>query len=370
MRRRRFITGLGGLVGAGAGLGLVPAGARPAAAAVRDGGAPREWEAVTAPEATPAAQLRDVAAAGPGLAWAVGEEGLSGSVRGAALALVWDGTAWQRTRAGFNGYLGSVAATSDGSAWAVGADTSGTARLLAWDGSTWRETDYPGRGTAGTSLAAVTTGPRGHVWVSGRTGDGSVLLHGHRGKWTWLEPPPVTTTVPPYHIHRSLCGDIWVYGSELVARWDGDAWTVLPSPGGVRAGFTGLLPVARDDIWMTGYDYGIGGPPGKPPAVRLLHGDGSSWEYVKAPFGVGMLSGIVGDAQGRPDRIAGWDFWDQTRAHYLRWDGTAWVSERGPLATTPVVMNALAKVPGSGGYWAVGTTSTSPSPTALPRIER
>ncbi|MET8248044.1 hypothetical protein ABZV31_28755 [Streptomyces sp. NPDC005202] len=45
-----------------------------------------------------------------------------------------------------------------------------------------------------------------------------------------------------------------------------------------------------------------------------MHGDGSTWTSVTAPFTVGMLGGIVGDERGRPDRIAGWDFWDQTRA--------------------------------------------------------
>jgi hypothetical protein len=33
-------------------------------------------------------------------------------------------------------------------------------------------------------------------------------------------------------------------------------------------------------------------------------------------------------------------------------------------------MNALATVPGSDGYWAVGTTSSSPSSSAQLRIER
>ncbi|MEU1848661.1 hypothetical protein ABZ499_05060 [Streptomyces sp. NPDC019990] len=369
MRRRRFIGGLAGL--AGAGLGLVPATRGTAWAAPGSLGEAREWRAVTTPGATAAAQLVDVAAAGPGLAWAVGEEGRGGGVRGTALALVWDGTAWKRTGPAFGGHLGAVAATPDGSAWAVGTDTSGTARLLAWDGSAWRESDFPGRGTSGTSLTGVTTGPRGHVWISGRNSGGSVLLHGHQDRWTWVAPPPATTTVAPSGVHRAPCGDVYVYGDELVARWDGAAWTVLPAPGGIRAGFTGLLAVARDDIWLTGYDYGVGGPPGKPPGVRLLHGDGTGWEHVTVPFGVGMLTGIVADAQGRPDRACGWDFWDQTRAHYLRWDGTAWVSERGPVASTPVVMNALAAVPGSGGgYWAVGTTSTSASSAAQLRIER
>ncbi|MBB6419415.1 hypothetical protein [Streptomyces sp. AK010] len=111
-------------------------------------------------------------------------------------------------------------------------------------------------------------------------------------------------------------------------------------------------------------------PIGKPPGVLLLHGHGSTWQGVTEPFGAGMLNGIVADARGRPGRIAGWDFWDQPRAHHLRWDGTAWVSERGPVATTPVVMNALAKVPGSDGYRAAGTTPASASSTALPHIER
>jgi hypothetical protein len=316
--------------------------------------------------------LLGVAAAGPALAWAVGEEGRNGSTRGTPLALVWDGTAWTRTsltHLGFSGHLRSVAATPDGSAWAVGADTSGRARLLTWDGQTWQNTDFPGRGASGTSLTGVTTGPDGHVWISGRS-SGSVLLHGHGGGWTWVDAPPSGTTATPSGVRATPGGDVWVHDSAFVARWDGATWTELPAPGGIRATVTGLLPVARDDIWLTGYSYGVGGPPGKPPSVTLMHGDGNSWTYVTAPFTVGMLTAIVGDAQGRPDRISGWDFWDQTRAHHLRWDGTAWVSERGPTATTPVLLAALATVPGSGEYWAVGTTSSSPYPPAQVRIER
>lgn len=370
MRRRRFISGL---IGAGAGLGLASAsgGTAWAAPAVAE---PHDWQAVPAPEGTPAAQLIDVAAAGPALAWAVGEEGRNGGTRGTPLALVWDGTAWTRTgvgHLGLSGSLWSVAGASDGSAWAVGGAATGAARLLAWDGQTWQDTDFPGRGAAGTSLTGVTTGPEGHVWLSGRNSDGSVLLHGHQGHWTWLPPLPSGATATPSGLCRTPCGDVWVYGSELVARWDGDTWTELPAPGGIRATVTGLLPVADDDIWLTGYAYGVGGPPGKPPGVTLLHGDGTTWTDVAKPFGVGMLTGIVADEQGRPDRISGWDFWDQTRAHYLRWDGAAWVSERGPTAGTPVLISSLVSVPGSGGgYWAVGTTSSSPYPPAQIRIER
>lgn len=371
MRRRRFISGL---AGAGAGLGLAPVGGgRAAAAPARATGAPREWQAVPVPDGAPAAQLRDVAAAGDGLAWAVGEEGRSGGTLGSPLALVWDGAAWARTGAGapgFRGYLHSVAGTCARSAWAIGTDTAGATHLLAWHGGTWRETDFPGRGRSGTSLTDVAVDPGGGAWFSGRTSDGRLLLHHDGGTWTWLPAPPGAPTATPSGVRLTPRGDVWLYGVGIVARWNGSAWTELPSYQGIRATLTGLLPVADDDLWLVGHDYGVGGPIGKPPGVLLLHGDGSTWQGVSGPFGVGMLNGIVADARGRPDRIAGWDFWDQTRAHYLRWDGAAWVSERGPVATTPVVMNALAKVPGSDGYWAVGTTSTSASSTALPRIER
>ena len=100
------------------------------------------------------------------------------------------------------------------------------------------------------------------------------------------------------------------------------------------------------------------------------HWDGSAWNTVTAPFTVGLLSAIVDDGRGGPDRIAGWDFWDQTRAHYLRRENGSWVSERGPLSSTPVIPQALATVPGTGGYLSVGTMSSSPYPPATVRIEQ
>ncbi|MCH5676741.1 hypothetical protein [Streptomyces gilvus] len=46
------------------------------------------------------------------------------------------------------------------------------------------------------------------------------------------------------------------------------------------------------------------------------------------------------------------------------------MSERGPTATTPVLPEAIASVPGTGGYRSVGTTSSSPYPPAQVHIER
>ncbi|NNN34154.1 hypothetical protein HLK59_28085, partial [Streptomyces sp. S3(2020)] len=182
MRRRRFISGL---VGAGAGIGLVSSSGGTAtgvaaAAAPRVPG-PHDWQTVPAPACAPAAQLLGVAAAGPDLAWAVGEEGRSGGTRGVPLALVWDGDAWTRLDLGHlgltGGYLRSVAGSA-GAAWAVGTDAAGVARLLRWDGTTWQESLFAGRLAYGTSLTGVTLDAKDRVWLSGRNSDGCVLLRG------------------------------------------------------------------------------------------------------------------------------------------------------------------------------------------------
>ncbi|PWI18600.1 hypothetical protein DI272_34045 [Streptomyces sp. Act143] len=371
MRRRRFISGL---LGAGAGVGLTSSsGGTAGAAPVRAAGGPHDWQTVPAPACATAAQLLAVAAAGPDLAWAVGEEGRNGSTRGKPLALVWDGSIWTRldlTHLGFSGGHLRAVAGSYGAAWAVGVDSGGAARLLRWDGTTWQEAEFAGRSAYGTALTGVALDADDHVWLSGRNSDGCVLLHGDADGWLWLPPPPNGPPTAPAGLRVTRGGDVWVYDSALVARWDHEEWTGLPAPAGLRPYVTGLLPVADDDIWLTGYDYGVGGPPGKPPSAMLKHWDGGAWASVATPFTPGMLTAIVDDGLGGPDRIAGWDFWDQTRSHHLRWEAGAWVSERGPLSATPVLVNALATVPGAGGYWAVGTDSASPYPPAQVHIER
>ncbi|MEV0319838.1 hypothetical protein ACIBKX_17070 [Streptomyces sp. NPDC050658] len=376
MRRRTFVRGLA-TTGAALALPLPSASAatarQPSAAGAAASSADGSWQHVTAPAGKEAAHLVAVAAAGPSAAWAVGEQGRYGGTLGTPISLSWDGSAWTAadlSHLTYTGGLRGVAAdASTKAAWALGTDTAGHDQLLAWDGTTWRETDFPGRGEAGTRLTDVAAGPDGGFWVSGRHGDRAGLMHGDGRTWRWCPPLPDEAAPTPTGVHVTPGGEAWVFG-DVIARWDG-AWTVIPRLLGIRGSVSGLLPVAHDDIWLTGFAYGPGGPPGKPPGVTLQHWDGSQWASLKAPFGVGLLSGIVGDADGRPDRIAGWDFWDQKRAHYLRWDGATWISERGPETATTFMPEAITRIPGAdGGYWAVGTTSFSPYPPAQLRVER
>ncbi|MFE6163940.1 hypothetical protein ACFQ7F_34070 [Streptomyces sp. NPDC056486] len=367
MRRRAFVRGLA-ITGAGLTLPVPLAGA----ATARADSAAEGWQQVAAPAGQEAAHLLAVAAAGPGRAWAVGEQGRYGGTVGTPLALSWNGSAWSPTDLShltYSGGLRAVAACPGGAAWAIGTNTAGHDQLLSWDGTTWREADFPGRGEPGTRLTDVASAPGGRFWVSGRHGDRAGLMRGKGTTWRWCRPLPDEAAPTPSGVHVTPGGEVWVFG-DIIARWDG-AWTVVPRALGIRASVTGLLPLAHDDIWLTGYSYGVGGPPGKPPGIVLQRWDGTQWNWVQAPFSVGLLSGITGDATGRPDRISGWDFWDQKRAHYLRWDGTAWISERGPETPSTYLPQAIATIPGTdGGYWSVGTTSFSPYPPAQLRVER
>ncbi|MEI5101858.1 hypothetical protein RB200_29275 [Streptomyces sp. PmtG] len=381
MRRRRFVAGT---IGAVSGAALGPAGARaasppPGARTPRADRAPG-WRAVPAPGSTPAAQLRRVAAAGPRLAWAVGEENRGTSTQGRALAMLWDGTAWSKTDLtplGYTGRLSDVAGVDSRTAWSVGLPSGTASPLLRWNGTTWREASFPGKGEPDVRLDAVAVGRDRQVWITGTRGGAARLLHRDGKRWRWLEAVPATG-VNLYRVVLDASGAVWVSGDQaagggwtgFVARWDG-AWTVLASLWGARLGISDIHPAGPDDVWAVGTEAGVGGPPGRPGNPVLAHWDGTAWTRVPTGFGVGSLSGIAADTAGRAAWISGWDYQDQARATYLRRDGDTWSVVRGPAdpARTPY-LNAVTAVPGTTGFWSVGMTRPSPYPPTEAYTER
>ncbi|QCX80339.1 hypothetical protein C9F11_33775 [Streptomyces sp. YIM 121038] len=373
MRRRRFVSGT---LGALSGIALGPAAARAAASAPRAGG----WQAVPAPGSTPAAQLRRIAAAGPGLAWAVGEEGQGTSSPARALAMVWNGSAWARTdlsHLAYAGRLSDVAGVCADAAWSVGAPTGSASPLLRWDRTTWREAAFPGKGEPDVRLSAVAVGPDRRVWISGTRGGSARLLLGDGQRWRWLDPLPAAG-VNLYRVVVRAPDEVWVCGDRaagggwagFVARWTG-SWTVLPPLAGLRQTIADVHAVAADDVWAVGNEFGVGGPPGRPGNPILRHWDGSAWNPVEAGFTLGSLSSIAGDAQGRPAWISAWNYQDQSRSTYLRHDAGTWTVVRGPAGPAPSpYVNDVARVPGTSGFWSAGMTRSSPYPPTEAYTER
>ncbi|MFD6418303.1 hypothetical protein [Streptomyces sp. NPDC060194] len=325
------------------------------------------WQDVPLAAGAEDARLHAVAAAGPDAAWTVGEQGRSGPTPGVPYAAHWDGRAWTPTPLGhlaLTGPLTSVAAGSTDEAWAVGGNT-----LFTWSDGGWRPSDRP----SGEGFTAVTAASDGRVWaLGGREGRPGVLHRAAAGGWTWLPPLPAkfARTTVAAGVRHARDGSVWVFATDAVARLADGSWQVVPRPPGPMDFVSGLLPVAADDVWITGASHGAGGLPGKPPSPLLQHYDGTRWTPVSAPFVVGSLGDVVGDEEGRPALIAGWDFWDGTRAHYLVWNGKGWSGERGPRAESQVTQTALASLPDGGGYWSAGGTGPQFAPTKQVRMER
>lgn len=382
MRRRRFVAGAIGTLSA---LALAP---DPARAGSTDASTPpmpvpvpvpKGWHPVPAPGSTPPAQLRRIAAAGPALAWAVGEEQFGGAGGGRALAMTWDGSAWSRvdlmvlelTR------LSDVAGVDAGFAWSVGQRAGGASALLRWDGTTWREAAFPGQGEPDLRLYAVAVSPARRVWVAGLRGGALRLLHGDGNRWRWLDPLPVTSAA----LHRVVWrapGDVWVCGDRsngggwngLVARWNG-SWSVLPPITGLRLGIGDVHADTPDDVWAVGTEAGVGGPPGRPGNPALAHWDGVAWTRPDVGFTVGALSAVAADARGRAAWISGWNYQDQTRSTYLRRDGTGWTVVRGPQGPAPApYLHDITRIPGTGDYWSAGMTRPVAAPPTEAYTER
>ncbi len=166
--------------------------------------------------------ISGVAAASDGTAWAFGTTYPSIGVH-KTLILRWNGTAWTRVPSPNlgGGEITGVAAASDGTAWAVGntgSQSSTRTLILRWNGTTW--TQVPSPSPAGSYLNSVAAASDGSAWAVGCTGCGI----GNTGS-----------------------------GRTLILRWNGTAWTRVPSPNpGPDAYLQGVTALSDGDAWAVG----------------------------------------------------------------------------------------------------------------------
>ncbi|MGI9007155.1 MAG: hypothetical protein ACR2FU_13340 [Streptosporangiaceae bacterium] len=132
--------------------------------------------------------LTGIAVTSPGNAWAVGQNVTAGGYDGLDYGLIehWNGRGWAEVPSpngnvgAWNGnVLSAVAATSAGSAWAVGSirdlfDHTVTSYTLAehWDGHRWARvpSPSPSHGYGGQSaLTSVASTSRSDAWSMGQT---------------------------------------------------------------------------------------------------------------------------------------------------------------------------------------------------------
>jgi hypothetical protein len=155
--------------------------------------------------------------------------------------------------------------------------------------------------------------------------------------------------------------DAWAVGStasaSLILRWNGTAWSQVPSPAVPFSILTGVSMVSASDGWAVGYYDSSTGP----QKTLILHWNGTSWAKVTSPDpspGGDLLFGVSG-VSATDAWAVGWYYTtpsNLTKTMVLHWDGTRWAEVASPNPSSQA--NSLAGVSASSASdaWAVGNT--------------
>jgi hypothetical protein len=253
------------------------------------------------------ATLEDVVVISPTDAWAVGFSQDFASFRLNTLTMHWDGAEWSWLRspnpAGVNqpNQLFGVAAESADSIWAVGQKglfPDEAAIILHWTTALgWKVVPnncFSGQTGGDKGLQAVLKVAPNDLWAAGD----ATLCHYDGQTWTVVpspQPRPAYQEIayPLFGLAATGPNDVWAVGarirdngqylswSSLIEHWDGSSWTAYYVPG---QSLSGVAAVAPDDVWAVGTD-------GTFPWI--MHYDGTGWSVVPAPEVAGRLSGVL-----------------------------------------------------------------------------
>jgi hypothetical protein len=232
-----------------------------------------------------------------------------------------------------------------GAGWAVGYYQAGGYQPLAlhWNGTQW-SLDSPATFPSDTLFTGVGTLADGSAWAVGfqttATGTRRTLIeHASGGAWTPVASPNVATSTDNslMAVSGTQATGLWAVGywlsptglQPLVLRYDttlpSPSWVMvsgMPSPGAIDTVLTGVNVRTASDVWAVGY-YNDGSAD-RPLA---LHWDGSSWSSSPVP-GAGLLRNVTAVASGNV--WAAGSYYNASAQRYqtlvVHFDGTAWTT--------------------------------------------
>ncbi|WP_030664597.1 hypothetical protein [Streptomyces cellulosae] len=252
----------------------------PAAAVTPGVAVTPSWSALPVPAAAPPVTVSDLAARGPGEAWATGFELTAEGMR--PMLYRWDGTAWSR------------------------------------------DTTFPGAGELGRLGKVQFVGEE--VWIfHNRDGVGEILRRS-AGRWSAV---PLPRTLRVYQDFTAVPGAAWVVGEDdtglKVLHYDGSDWTTQSTPDGVLY-LMGITARTATDVWAWA-DTGTG--------TGVLRRDGTVWRDAKVPLPPNSnVHTVLLEPSGRVT-IGGSQYTDGvTRTYLMTFNGRAWHTTYPPLGDT------------------------------------
>lgn len=219
---------------------------------------------------------------------------------------------------------------------------AGIGGVLHWDGDTWTRVPVPGpMENAAFSSIAITSADDG--WLAGWYMRGGrdcywVLLRWNGSSWTAVLEQYVGH---PSKIQIAMAspGDGWIVGDfpgADIYRWDGNAWTAMPVPGGHM--LSAVAALSATEAWATGFADG---------QTVALRWDGAAWSIVDSP----PSSNVLNDITVVPDHTL-WAVGQNGAV--VHWDGSAWVVLNDPSPAELLAVDVLSP----GDTWAVGREDT------------
>ncbi len=238
--------------------------------------------------------------------------------------LHWDGAAWSAVRVSSSTFgsfsqLNGVGGASASRVWAVS-----DASIYGWDGFAWSPFTAPG---ATGRLLAVWSDSSGNAWI---VGEGGSTFRWDGTAWTNVPSGTFTTLRSVWGRTSAL---VWAVGDGgTILRWTGSAWS-----GGASGVTTNLNAIWGDitgvDVWAVG-DAGV-----------ILRWSGSGWNRVDSGTTANLRS--IQGASPSELWVAGDD------GTILRWNGSAW--SQVPSGTANDLHGAWGS---STSAWAVGDFGT------------
>jgi hypothetical protein len=163
-----------------------------------------------------------------------------------------------------------VAATSASNAWAVGSYSSPAGHPLTlidhWDGTAWTQVPSPSPSSRFNVLSGVAALSAGNVWAVGEYDNRTTFQY-----------------------------------QTLIERWEGTAWSQLPSPNPSPAPFSnelgGVAAISASNIWVTG-GY-ISSTHGHPTLSLIEYWNGTTWTQAPSPnpsASYNIMGGVAADS--------------------------------------------------------------------------
>jgi plastocyanin len=368
------------MVAASLGLGTGGDGASALSQAASCGPA---WATASTPNASSTNFLYGIDGSSTNDVWAVGDWSDADEIVH-PLIQHWDGAAWSEVDSPDSGAASSslvgVAAVDADTAWAAGSfvdsDSTTSALLQQWDGQDWSLVPLPPITATDDDLYGISARSASDAWAVGAAFDPgagrreSLVLHRNATTWSVVgSPNSGAGDNVLFAVAARAANDAWAVGhsvapstgrrSTLAMRWNGSAWSVIPTPNPAPTADNVLLavaPISANDAWAVGYDTGGGAP-----QALALHWNGSAWTEVPVPnpgtIGDSLL-GIAAVATGDVWAMGTYDLEGERRPLMVHWDGETWSQATTPDIGSPIsafVNNALAAGTVVGGQvWSAG----------------